>query len=464
MNTFTRQDEDASMPDDPSNNEVRRSPGSASKVANAGGSSQAAAGDAAPPFPAVGEGHSSVESRSGSCGQSALPEAEAACTPQRGAEGTPPTGGRLDSYRVTDRNGEAAPEIRSDLSSDVGDDCPYPIEIGVDEWDSTTGELVDAGIVLLPCGRKGCPVCGPRLRGRYVAHFSRTFAQLAEDRPIWFLTLTVDPKVLPDDAGESEARKYLVHCWEKYRKRLRRRGEDLKYAGAFELHGDGDRWHLHIIVAADFPDRSTEAEIREMMRVQWFESGGGAVGKVKRVREGRREPSTDGTPDGIAGSVGYVVKYALKDAADAHSAAESRRSLIASEGVGYYSEAAKEERREFAEGQARTDESPVVREYRPLVSRGADTDLSDDAPARSDTLTDEDRRRFERWDKSNRTLRYRERVEDVEEWGQTVWIVWTLVPDAHRLHRTVWDTWPDRTDAEKLASTWPESPHGDGDP
>jgi len=441
--------------DNRSNGDVRPLPGSGSKVRTAAGSSQADAGDAAPPSPAVGEGHSAVESESGSCGQSAPTEAETDRTPQREAEGTPPAGEGLDSYRVTDRRGGEDREIRSDLSSEVGEDCPYPIEIGVDEWDSSTGELVDAGIVLLPCGRKGCPVCGPRLRDRYTAHFARTFTEIAEDRPIWFLTLTADPKVLPDDAGEAEARKYLVHCWQKYRKRLRRRGEDLAYAGAFELHSDGERWHLHVILAADFPGRSTEGEIREMMRVQWFESGGGAVGKVKRIREGRREPSTDGTPDGIAGSVGYVVKYALKDAAEAYSAAESRRSLIASEGIGYYSEAAKEERREHRQGESTSSEGRLVREYRPLVDRGASDVERDPDPARSDSITEEDRRRFERWDKSVRTLRYRERVEGAEEWGgRTVWIEWRMDSDAGRLHRTVWDRWPDRPNAQRL----PEGP------
>jgi hypothetical protein len=445
------------------NRQVKAAPGSGSKVANAPGSSQARSGDAARLSSAVDEGQASVEDDPRSCGPFPPPEAPSGRTPLREAEGDPCSRGSLDSYRVTDRNGGNGEKLASHVSSQTGEDCPYPIEIGVDEWDRETGELEDSGIVLLPCGRKGCPVCGPRLRDRYTAHFARTFAELGESRPMWFLTLTVDPKVLPDDADELDARKYLTHCWEKYRKRLRRRAEDLKYAGAYEVHRDGDRWHLHMVVAADFPDRETESEIREMLRVQWFESGGGAVAKVKRVREGRREPSTDGTPDGIAGAAGYVVKYAFKDAAHAHSAAESRRSVLASEGIGYYSEDARDERRAFREDQATGGESAVEREYRPLVTGGMEA-VGEDDRGRADTLTKDDRERFEGWDKSGRTMEYKERVEDSEEWdGRTVWILWAFAPDAGRLHRTVWDTFPERTDAQKLADSWPSTAYDGGD-
>ncbi len=442
------------------NGKVRPAPGPDSKVADAPGSSQALQGDSSRPSPAVDGRHASVETDPRSCGPLPPPQALTAHTPPREAGGTPRAGGSLDSYRVTDRNRGSSGKTTSHVSSQTGDDCPYPIEVGVEDWDSETGELVDAGIALLPCGRKGCPVCGPRLRDRYTAHFARTFGELGESRPIWFLTLTVDPKALPADAGELDARKYLTHCWEKYRKRLRRRADDLKYAGAYELHRDGDRWHLHMVVAADFPDRDSEEEIREMLRVQWFESGGGAVAKVKRVREGRKEPSMDGTPDGIAGAAGYVVKYAFKDAATAHSAAESRRSVLASEGIGYYSEDAKDERKEYTGAGSTGEDGGVEREYRPFVTGGASDVGKDSSRGRVDTLTDEDRERFEGWDKSGRTLEYKERVEDAEEWGgRTVWILWSFAPGASRLHRAVWDTYPERADARKLSDSWPEGPH-----
>lgn len=451
---------------DADNRKVKTAPGSASKVPDERGSSQARSGDRSSPSPTVAEGHASVEDGSRSCGPHPSSTAKDACTPPREAEGTPHPGGDLDYYRVSDRNSDSGGSSGTSTPSDVGEDCPYPIEIGMDEWDTDTGELKDSGIVLLPCGRKGCPVCGPRLRDRFTAHFARTFTELGEDRPIWFLTLTVDPKVFPEGVTETEARKYLVHCWEKYRKRLRRRADDLDYSGSFEMHSDGERWHLHMIVAADFPGRDTEGEIREMLRVQWFESGGGAVAKVKRVREGRREPSTDGTPDGIAGAVGYVVKYAFKDAADAHRRAESRRSVLASEGIGYYSGAAKDERRayrrrETAKGEAE-GEGETERTYTPLVTGGAE-DVGESSSGRADALTADDRERFEQWDKSGRTMQYRERIEDAEKWGQTVWIVWSYLPDAHRLHRTVWDRWPDRTDARTLADSWPEDPYDEGE-
>lgn len=353
----------------------------------------------------------------------------------------------------------------------LGDDCPYPIEFSVDEWDQETGELVGSGIELAPCGRKGCPVCGPRLRDRYVAHFARIFSDLADDAPVWFLTLTVDAKVLPDDAGELEARKYLVHSWDKYMKRLRRRSESISYAGSFELHSSGDRWHLHVLVSATFPDYGSDGAAREMMRIQWFEAGGGAVGKVKRIREGYTERSDDGTPDGIEGAVGYVVKYAFKDAATSMEEQDSRRSLIASQGIGYHSAEAKERRREKveeAEDEADGEGDPphldlsrishrkcgVEEEWRPLVEGGGGR------RRRADTLTEEDRERFEGYDEEVRTVKYREKVEDGasldgfgSDWrGETVWTVWELDREAESIHRTVYDRWPDAEGSRVISS------------
>jgi hypothetical protein len=352
---------------------------------------------------------------------------------------------------------------------ELGDDCPYPVDFSVDtyvrerdEWNRDWHKLASSGIRSIPCQRKGCPVCGPRLRDRYVAHFARVFCDLADDAPVWFLTLTVDAKVLPDDAGELEARKYLVHSWDKYMKRLRRRSESISYAGSFELHSSGDRWHLHVLVSATFPDYGSDGAAREMMRVQWFEAGGGAVGKVKRIREGYTERSDDGTPDGIEGAVGYVVKYAFKDAATSMAEQDSRRSLIASQGIGYHSAEAKERRREKveeAEAEANGEGSPphldssrvshrrseVEEEWRPLVEGGGGR------RRRADTLTEEDRERFEGWDEEVRTIRYREKMEDGAKldglgptWrGETVWAVWELDREAETIHRTVYDDYPD---------------------
>jgi hypothetical protein len=304
------------------------------------------------------------------------------------------------------------------------------------------------------------------VRDRYVAHFARIFAALAEEKPVWFLTLTVDAKVLPDGASELEARKYLVHCWDKYAKRLRRRSESMDYAGAFELHSSGDRWHLHLIVAATFPDHGGDGAAREMMRVQWFESGGGAVGKVKRIREGWTARSDDGTPDGIEGAVGYVVKYAFKDAATSMQEQDSRRSLIASQGIGYHSAEAKERRKEKAqEGDGEGSpshldsyrvthrRSETEEDWRPLVEGGGGR------RGRADTLTEEDRERFEGYDRGVRTVRYREKVEDGAtlagmgpKWrGESVWVVWEMDQEAETIHRTVYDRYPEDNETRVIS-------------
>lgn len=336
----------------------------------------------------------------------------------------------LDLNRVTHRKGETGGE-------EPCADCPNGIEFAVDWWDGATGELVDSGIKVLPCGRKGCEVCGPKLRDQYVAHFASIFGDLASEHDVWFLTLTVDPKVMPEDTDSTTARKYLTHCWDKWMKRLRRRSGFLQYVGTYEPHKRNGQWHMHVVLCGDFPECPTEAEARDMMRVQWFEAGGGAVAKVKQVRPGVERKSRDGTPDGVAGSVGYVMKYTFKDAAEASEECRSRRSLLASQGIGYHSEEAKERRREHVAASAGGDSNGVVRDWTPMASGGG-------FEGYEDTLTEEDRSRFNRWDKSRRTLTYKEREEASDEFGgRTVWIVWEMDTEAGRLRRTVYDGYPD---------------------
>ena len=372
-------------------------------------------------------------------------------------------GAHLDLHRITHRNSENPSEPGCDESNSAHE-CETPIRFVVAEWDVTTGEHYGNELVERPCMRKACPQCGPKLRRRYVAHFASSFTELAERVPLYFMTLTVDRKV-QDQNGQSltrgDSRRYLVHCWDKMLKRLRRRSDQIWYTGAFEQHGDG-YWHLHMVIGADYTavDGHNEDAVEEMMRTQWIGAKGGAVMDVKRIRANSANSDgkdTDGRPQTVAGAVGYVVKYALKDAVAADEEGTSRRSLIASQGLGYHSAEAKAERKAHATAanEGNSDNSGTIKEWEPMQV-GQRTGYAD-------TLTPEDRERFGRMDDSLRTLTYRQKVEDAERFGgRTVWKVYEHHPEGELTRWTVYDRWPDADGAVKLAEFAPNATNSGG--
>lgn len=311
--------------------------------------------------------------------------------------------------------------------------------------DRETGEVVSSELTLKPCGSKTCEVCGPKLRRRYVAHFARTFTERAKRVPVHFCTFTCDPKTEID--GEPlepwETRKYAAHSWDKLAKRLRRRTDELDYFGSFEQHEDG-RWHLHVVVAADFSavDSGDRDAVAKMMREQAFGAGFGAVMDVKEVQPKGDSRGDDGRPETVAGAVGYVVKYVFKDVAQAEGEGERRNSVICSQGIGYHSAQAKEQRREHARqatGEEGAGEGDTVEEWQPLFipERG-------EAGEYADTITPEDRERFERLDRTRATTTYREKQPD------GTWIVWSYDPRTGRETSEHYDRWPDAEGARRI--------------
>lgn len=236
-------------------------------------------------------------------------------------------GRALNPYRITHRNLSEGPKRHGSPSSDAtpataraaygsDDQCPNPIT--VQRVDKETGE-VDA--VDLPCGRKGCPHCGPKLRQRYVGHFVRVFSDLPS---LKFVTLTVDPKagVSPEDST-----KFVKDRWERrFIKRIKRRTDgELKYVASVEKQKNGYA-HLHAVISTTVGEST--------LRQQWFESGGGVVMEAETIIPGRS----------LARRIGYVLKYAFEDLDQVEG-----NAVLASEGIGYHSREAKEQRRKYME-------------------------------------------------------------------------------------------------------------------
>jgi hypothetical protein len=198
-------------------------------------------------------------------------------------------------------------------------------------------------------------------------------------------------------------------------------------------------------------------ELREMLRSQWFGSGGGAVAQIKQIRPNNPDSGDDGRPERVSGAVGYVVKYCFKDAAESARHGVSRRSLLVSQGDGYHSESAQEERRAWVEANSgpNSGDSGVFETWQPAQT-GVPSGYED-------TLTPADRERFAAFDMSLRTLEYKEKSES-DEYGE-VWTVYRYDRRAETVEWTVWDRYPDEDRARILevhnpnsANSWPNAP------
>ena len=255
------------------------------------------------------------------------------CGPQSTVEVSPPEHARgsraheraraLNPYRVTHRKPSQGVRNRGGPSADAtsasapvangnADGCPTPIN--VQKIDKETGEI---DVIELPCERKSCPHCGPKLREKYVGHYVRVFSELPSLR---FVTLTVDPKT---GLSPDESTKFVKDRWERrFIKRIKRRTEgELKYVASVEKQKSGYA-HLHAVIS------TTVGE--DTLRQQWFESGGGVVMEVETLPKGRA----------LARRAGYVMKYAFEDIDQVKG-----NAVLASEGIGYHAEVQKKERR-----------------------------------------------------------------------------------------------------------------------
>lgn len=255
--------------------------------------------------------------------------------------------------------------------------CPHPVV--VERTDRETGEV---DWVELPCDRKQCEHCGPKMRRRYVAHFAEQFSGLPN---LKFVTLTLDPKAFEssevDPRSFDESRKYLLHIWERrFVKRVKRRTEgEVKYVATVERHESGQA-HLHAVMSCGLH----EADLRD----QWFQSGGGVVMDASRI-------GSDGL---LAAKIGYAVKYCFKESGE-----KGRNSIFCSEGVGYHSEAAKEARRAHKEeegGEVGCDAGCGRYEYEAPDGgrRGAGDAVTEDEKERFDAVAGARSTVYTRWE------------------------------------------------------------------
>lgn len=247
--------------------------------------------------------------------------------------------------------------------------------------DRRTGEVEERRGL---CDYAGCPICGPVLQRRHLAHFCDVFEGRAE---LKLVTLTLDPATASALNGPREQTGYLAHAFGSLlrpalRRRLGAEGE-LRYVWATERHASG-YIHLHAVVECPIPP----SELRELA----FQHGFGVVMDVTPIT-------------GDRGSIASAVKYITK-AAFAPGRPRGEKAIRTSRGIGFYSAAARGQRRAYVErtiGPQRWAETAfeMAEERRPVRTRPSPR-----------TISSEDRQRFKALRARSRRAQYVERAQN----------------------------------------------------
>jgi hypothetical protein len=120
-----------------------------------------------------------------------------------------------------------------------------------------------------------CRHCGPRKAKRY----RHAIAKAAEMYGLFrFVTLTLDPKIMPHDkwGEEMSSVKYIKACWARLRAAMRKRfGEAPKYISVMEFQKETQQPHLHVII-----DRYIE---QAWLKRAWTQAGGGEHVDIRGV-------------------------------------------------------------------------------------------------------------------------------------------------------------------------------------
>jgi hypothetical protein len=159
------------------------------------------------------------------------------------------------------------------------------------KW-TLAGPALDEGsaqvaFVRLDCKAWSCAYCGPRKAARLQRAICAKAIECGLNR---FLTLTLDPKLVPKGLDET---KYIRNVWAKFRVYLKRKfGKSIVYISVLEFQESGMP-HLHILV-----DRYIS---HDWISHSWESLGGGKIVYIERIVDLHRVGS-------------YLSKYLTKDA------------------------------------------------------------------------------------------------------------------------------------------------------
>lgn len=126
------------------------------------------------------------------------------------------------------------------------------------------------------CKSYACGRCGPRK----IRRIRKRIVGLAVQHHLTrFLTLTLDPKKLPEGIDVRAKIAYLQAVWRKMREYIRRYlGRSLVFVAVLELQGNGNP-HLHLLIDEYLP--------KEWISKAWQAIGGGWATRIERAQINR---------------------------------------------------------------------------------------------------------------------------------------------------------------------------------
>lgn len=160
--------------------------------------------------------------------------------------------------------------------------CLRPVQnwiLGIDPQNKT-------GLLIQPaCKTWACPTCAARNARYWIARIINGVNHM--DGQWWMFTLTAHEKM----RGQTASVKNLREGWKKLYNRARRKYETASYCKVWEMHGDGETFHLHGLVDTNWGHRWLKDNARAC--------GMGYQTEVHEV-------------DNAGQVAGYIAKYFLK--------------------------------------------------------------------------------------------------------------------------------------------------------
>lgn len=164
--------------------------------------------------------------------------------------------------------------------------CKNPCEMPPRNWILGIDPQTKTGMLIQPaCKRWACPTCAARNAKYWIARIINGVNHM--DGDWWMFTLTAHEKM----RGQAASVLNLREGWKKLYNRARRKYETASYCKVWEMHGDGETFHLHGLVDTDWTQR-------------WLKDNARACGMGYQVEIHN--------VDNAGQVAGYIAKYFLK--------------------------------------------------------------------------------------------------------------------------------------------------------
>jgi hypothetical protein len=287
----------------------------------------------------------------------------------RNGESTPGPEGSGDG----DEDSSHVHSVFSSASSEAREECTCGfcdgVEVEYSEIDAHSGEVEDRSFKRAS-QKERCPRCGGynlNWRQRFIAHCASVGKRLGRKRRVFFVSFVLIRSAAEQaDLGTEESYEVLKNLWDKVRRGMKRRADDVDYSGVLATRPSDGRYHGHVLVYASL----TRYELMRAFHVRgldtYIETSNDTAATTENDGRGSDAKSSPGGNDRDDWDARARFGMPKDDGVDAESfaakkgayiwenAAASKKSRYTSSrgnGAGYNSKEARRRRREAVNGQ-----------------------------------------------------------------------------------------------------------------